>query len=307
MGAPSERSEETSRELRQDAPRTPEVAGAPTPSERPVAPSGRDDRAEPDEAGASAGRGVASVERAARVLFCLARAGGSRGVTGIAAELGISKAVVHRILTSLMQCDLVGTDDSTRLYTLGPSVLELAAAYRSQLDIRVLALETMRDLVRSTEETSTLSILHNDRRVYVDQVTPSREVRMTVEVGASFPLHAGASSKAFLAWLPDDKRHSYLASPLEPLTTATIVDPTELRRELSRIRQQGFAVSLGERQEGAASVAAPLLDEQLAPVAVLSVCGPLQRFTTEIADVAAEVVRATRALSRKLGAPLGGE
>lgn len=253
---------------------------------------------------ASPGRGVASVERAGKVLFCLARAGAPRGVTGIASELGISKAVVHRILTSLLQRDLVTMDPNSRLYSLGPSVLELAAAYRSQLDIRVLALDTMRDLVATTGETSTLSVLHNDRRVYVDQVTPNREVRMTVEVGASFPLHAGASSKAFLAWLPGDRRRAYLKTPLEPLTGATIVDPQELSRELSRIRQQGFAVSLGERQAGAGSVAAPLLDEQMSPVAVLSVCGPLQRFTAEVADVAAEVVRATRVLSRKLGAPL---
>ncbi len=252
----------------------------------------------------SPGRGVASVERAGKVLFCLARAGAPRGVTGIASELGISKAVVHRILTSLLQRDLVTMDATTRLYSLGPSVLELAAAYRSQLDVRVMALETMRDLVATTGETSTLSVLHNDRRVYVDQVTPNREVRMTVEVGASFPLHAGASSKAFLAWLPGDRRRAYLKTPLEALTGATIVDPQELSRELSRIRQQGFAVSLGERQTGAGSVAAPLLDEQLTPVAVLSICGPLQRFTAEVADVAAEVVRATRALSRKLGAPL---
>ena len=252
----------------------------------------------------STGRGVASVERAGNVLFYLARAGAPRGVTGIASELGISKAVVHRILTSLLERDLVGMDTNTRLYALGPGVLELAASYRSQLDIRVLVLETMRDLVQTTGETSTLSILHNDRRVYVDQITPNREVRMTVEVGSSFPLHAGASSKAFLAWLPEERRRAHLESPLEPLTEATIVDPRELRRELLRIRQQGFAVSLEERQPGAASVAAPLLDEQLSPVAVLSVCGPLQRFTAEIAGVAAELVRATRALSRKLGATL---
>ena len=277
----------------------PAPGGKPAPGEHPATGENPATGTE-----ASPGRGVASVERAGNVLFCLARAGAPRGVTGIASELGISKAVVHRILTSLLQRDLVTMDATTRLYSLGPSVLELAAAYRSQLDIRVLATETMRDLVATTGETSTLSILHNDRRVYVDQVTPNREVRMTVEVGASFPLHAGASSKAFLAWLPDDKQLGCLASPLEPLTDATIVDPQELRRELSRIRQQGFAVSLGERQAGAASVAAPLLDEQLSPVAVLSVCGPLQRFTADLADVAAEVVRATRVLSRRLGAPL---
>lgn len=275
-----------------------------TPSGGPEEQTSRRAGREDSGSDTSSGRGVASVERAGNVLFCLARSGAPRGVTGIASELGISKAVVHRILTSLLQRDLVTMDTSTRLYALGPAVLELAAAYRSQLDIRVLALETMRELVATTGETSTLSILHNDRRVYVDQVTPSREVRMTVEVGASFPLHAGASSKAFLAWFPKERQRAFLASPLEPLTEATITDAAELRRELSRIRQQGFAVSLGERQAGAGSVAAPLLDEHLSPVAVLSVCGPLQRFKAEIAKAAAELVSAARSLSRKLGAPL---
>jgi len=253
--------------------------------------------------GAPVGRGVASVERASDVLFCFA-ADSPRGVTEIASELGISKAVVHRILTSLVQRDLVALDPATRLYSLGPAVLELAAAYRSQLDVRALALDTMRDLVQTTDETSTLSILHNGRRVYVDQVTPGREVKMTVEIGSSFPLHAGASSKAFLAWLPPDERRRHTEPPLAPLTEATIVSPSELRRELDQIREQGFAVSLGERQPGAGSVAAPVLDDQLRPVAVVSVCGPLQRFKPELAAVAAELIGATRALSRKLGAPL---
>ncbi len=255
-------------------------------------------------AGRASGRGIASVERAGDVLFHLARGRDSRGVTAIASDMGISKAVVHRILMSLLQRDLVAVDANTRLYSLGPGVLKLAAAYRSQLDIRVLALDVMRDLVDATQETSTLSVLHDGRRVYVDQVTPSREVKMTVDVGASFPLHAGASSKAFLAWLPAEGRRRCLESPLERLTAATIVNARLLRRELSMIREQGFAVSLGERQHGAGSVAAPLLDEHLRPVAVLSVCGPLQRFKAEVASVAAEVVAATRTLSRKLGSPL---
>ena len=257
-----------------------------------------------EAAGRPSGRGVASVGRAADVLFCLGRGRGARGVTAVASDLGISKAVVHRILMSLLQRDLVAVDANTRRYSLGPGVLKLAAAYRSQLDIRALALEAMRGLVEATQETSTLSILHNDRRVYVDQVTPNREVKMTVEVGSSFPLHAGASSKAFLAWLPRDSRGRWLESSLERLTEATIVDPAQLRRELTVIREQGFAVSLGERQQGAGSVAAPLLNEQMRPVAVLSVCGPSQRFKAEIAAAAAEVVGATRALSRKLGAAL---
>lgn len=250
------------------------------------------------------GRGVGSIERAVDVMFTLARSGVPRGVTDIASHLGLSKAAVHRILTSLRKSSLVVLDARSKHYSLGPSVLELAAAYRSGLDVRSLAVDTMRELVEATQETATLSILVDGRRIYVEQFTPNREVRMTVQVGSSFPLHAGASSKAFLAWLPEDERRRILASPLERLTEATIVDAAELDRELTQVRERGFAVSEEERQPGAASVAAPLLDESLQPVAVLSVCGPLQRFKAETDAAASELVSATRALSRKLGAAL---
>ena len=124
---------------------------------------------------------------------------------------------------------------------------------------------------------------------------------MTVQIGASFPLHAGSSSRAFLAWLPKDERDAYLRSH----KLVALTDEAELTRELDRIRQQGFAVSLGERQFGAASVAAPILDEHGEPIAAVSVCGPIERFRSEIAGIAAQLVEQTRRISLMLGEPSG--
>ncbi len=253
---------------------------------------------------AGSGRSVAAIDRAVGVLFLFARTPGTLGVTEISRELGVSKAVVHRILASLCERGLLIADPESRRYSLGPAVMELAAAYRDQLDVRTLALDEMRKLSARMDETATLSVRHGDRRVYVDQITPPREVKMTVPIGGSFPLHAGASSKAFLAWLGDDGLDRYLAeNPLDALTDSTIVSADKLRAELSRIRLQGFAVSLGERQHDAGSVAAPVLDHNGEPVAVMSVCGPVDRFRNKIAPSAAAVVEAARALSAKLGAP----
>ena len=249
------------------------------------------------------GRGVATIERATDVLFLFAEAPGTLGVTDIAKELDISKAVVHRIVTSLCEAGLVVADPETRRYALGPGVLQLASAYLDKLDVRAIALEAMHRLSAETNETATLSVRQGDERVYVDQVTPPREVKMTVRVASAFPLHAGASSKAFLAWLGDDEIDRYLAeNPLDALTSETIVTERELRAELARVRQQGFAVSLGERQRGAGSVAAPILDHTGQPVAVISICGPVERFRDEVASSAAALVTATRELSARLGA-----
>ncbi len=248
------------------------------------------------------GRSVATIERAVDVLFLFTRQGGDLGVTEIATELDISKAVVHRILTSLRDRDLIAVDEDSRRYSLGPAVLDLAVAYQDSLDIRAEALESMRELSARTDETATMSVRHGQRRVYVDQITPDRELKMSVQVGSSYPLHAGATGKAFLAWLTDVEQERYLGGELDSVTAETLVDPAILRRELDQIRQQGFAVSMGERQAGAGSVAAPVLDHRKVPVAVISVCGPIERFRDEVADAAKQVVEATRDLSALLGA-----
>lgn len=251
----------------------------------------------------SSGRSVATIERAADVLFLFAKAQGTLGVTDIAQELDISKAVVHRIVTSLGEHNLVVADPVTRRYSLGHGVLQLAAGYLDNLDVRAMALEAMKSLSAVTNETATLSVRHGDKRVYVDQVTPSREVKMTVQVASAFPLHAGASSKAFLAWMSPEEVDAYLGdNALDALTDETIVSEAKLRKELTAIRKQGYAVSLGERQAGAGSVAAPILDNHNQPVAVISVCGPVERFRDEVASSGAALVEATRDLSGRLGA-----
>lgn len=249
------------------------------------------------------GRSVATIERAVDVLFLFNGTDTDLGVTEIARSLDLSKAVVHRILTSLRERSLVVVDPGSRRYSLGPAVLHLAAAYRSTLDVRTLAHDTLVKLSALTDETATLSVRNGDQRVYVDQVAPEREVRMTVQVGRPFPLHAGASSRAFLAFLPDAEREEYLGrADLEALTDQTITELAVLRRELEQIRQQGFAVSLGERQADAASVAAPVLDAD-GPVAVIGVCGPIERFRGQAAGTATVLVDATRELSLRLGHP----
>lgn len=223
------------------------------------------------------------------------------GVTEIATALGFSKAAVHRILSSLRNKGLVQMDPITHRYSLGPAILNLGLTYLDRLDVRQIAMPELSQLSQATQETVTLSVRTGWSRVYLDQVTPEREVIMSVQIGVPHPLHSGSSSKAFLAFLPDSDIERYLARPLEPVTDATITDPQRLRKELAEIRRQGFAESSGERQTGAASVAAPLLDYRGLPVAVMSVCGPAERFDQERELCTRQLLDVTGRLSLRLG------
>jgi DNA-binding IclR family transcriptional regulator len=245
---------------------------------------------------------VAAVERAADVLLHFTQVDSpTLGVTDISTALGLSKAAVHRLLASLRSRGLIAFDDEARRYSLGPMALVLGLTCLDRLDVRQVAAAEMRTLSAQTRETVTLSVRAGDTRVYVDQVTPNREIIMSVSIGVPFPLHAGASSKAFLAFLPPAEVDTYLSHKLSKLTPATVTDTRRLRKDLQEIRTRGWAKSFEERQSGAASVAAPVFDHSGIPAAVVSVCGPVGRFEEELDRCVASLMDATSRMSAQLG------
>ena len=248
------------------------------------------------------GNPVAAIERASDVLLHFATGPSDFGITDIANELGMPKAAVHRILTSLRSRDLISIDPATRRYSLGPAALRLGLAYLNGMDVCRLASAELPGLSARTNETATLSVRTGKSRVYVDQVTPQREVIMSVSIGVPYPLHAGASSRAFLAFLPEAEIEAYLDRDLSAVTPATITDPRKLLRELKKIRSDGYARSAGERQSGAASVAAPIRDHLGRPAAVISVCGPADRFGAGLDTCVKELLSTVGQLSVRLGA-----
>jgi DNA-binding IclR family transcriptional regulator len=236
------------------------------------------------------------------LLLFANRPGTDLGVTEIGGELGLSKAAVHRILAALRSRGVILLDDTTHRYSLGPVVLSLGRSYLEGLDIRKQAGLELTWLSAESKETATLSVRIGDVRMYVDQVLPDREVRMEITPGTRYPLHAGASSKAFLAFLGDAEIDRYLSrGPLAQLTERTVTDAGRLREELAAIRQRGYATSDGERQAGAAAAAAPVFDHDGQPIAVISVSGPRERFHSEFPECSRLLLEATMRVSARMG------
>ena len=247
---------------------------------------------------------IAAVERAADVLLhftTVPRA--DLGITEISEALGMPKAAVHRVLASLRTRGLIDLNEATRRYSLGIGAMRLGFSYLDKIDVRALTRPVLEELRTKTGETATLSVpLGKSSRIYIDQVTPDREVIMSVTLGEPYPLHAGASSRAMLAFQSRERIDAYLArADFEVMTPSTIVDPVALRNDLKEIRERGWAHSIAERKEGAASVAAPVRNREGHAIAVISICGPAERFVSGIDGMRTQLLEATRELSRSTG------
>lgn len=245
--------------------------------------------------------GTESADRVADVLVSFTRSDRPLGVSQIARDLGLSKAVVHRILQSLASRSLVQVVPGDARYALGPTAVGLGTKAWSQLDVRSLAAPTLRGLRDRTRETATLSVLVGNRRIYLDQYESPQEVKMVVEIGPQFPLHSGASSRSILAFLPPAFIDEVIA---ELVDVRPAVDVEEYRQGLELVRTQGYAASNNERNTGAASIAAPFFDASGNVLGSISSSGPAARYA-ELADEShqehvAQVLSAAQAITQLL-------
>ncbi|WP_341395509.1 IclR family transcriptional regulator [Arthrobacter sp. G119Y2] len=239
--------------------------------------------------------GTEAADRVADVLLLFSRAEGALGVSEIARTLQLSKAVVHRILQSLSARGLLTTLDASASYVLGPAAIGMGNKAWSQLDFRTLAAPVLRRLRDETRETTTLSVLTNHSRMYLDQFESPQEIKMVVDIGARHPLHSGASSRAIIAFLPD----AYVDEAVTALqSTKSDFREADYRQLLETVRRDGYATSFNERGIGAASIAAPFFDRTGNVLGSISSCGPIFRFdAVDTEGHAAKVVAAAREIS----------
>ena len=193
-----------------------------------------------------------------QLLEVLARGKGPQGVSELAEQLSLGKSNVHRLLQALVELGYVKKDDSSSQYQVSLKLWELGAAIGAgSVSIKACAADAMNLLLAKTRETVHLSVLDGYEVVYIHKLDSPEPVRAYTEVGGRAPACCVATGKAMLAFQAQPVLNGAL-SHLRPHTPRSITDPDEFRREMERIRTNGFAINRGEWREAVWGVAAPV-------------------------------------------------
>lgn len=200
-------------------------------------------------------------------------------VSSLARTAGLPRATALRMIQTLEQEGFLLRIPGDDRVLLGPELLRLARNTDEQLLLREVSRPVVADLVAAIRETVTLSVVASDGGLdLVSQVDAPAQLRPRSWLGQRFPLHASASGKVLLATYDDERLGRFLAEPLTRFTPSTITNAEDLRAELERVREQRYALSRDEEEEGLSGMSTGIHGQADELLGLLTVGGPTQRL-----------------------------
>jgi IclR family transcriptional regulator, acetate operon repressor len=246
---------------------------------------------------------VQSLLRALSVLQVLAEDDEGYRLVDLAERAGLSTSTTHRLLTTLEQRRFVQFDREANLWHVGVECFAVGAAFARRRNFAQIALPIMRRLRDATGETVNLGLLDQGDVVFLTQVESREVMRAITRPGGRMPLPCTAMGQAILSAMGEREvaqimhRHG-----LPRLTQNSIARPTKLREALEEARRVGYAVDHEENSVGLRCVAAVIYDENVQPLAAVSVAGPTVRVTlSRVPELGGQVIDAAREISRATG------
>ena len=212
---------------------------------------------------------VPAIVKAVRIIDYIERHDQGASFSSISENLNIPGSSAYRILKTLVKFDFLSQDESDR-FVLGTRFLTLAHSVAKRLNLVILALPFLEEFERKTNETCKLVVKQENTSVCLVKAESNKELRVTLSVGATFPLHIGAASKLILAHCSEEEINRILSGELPAYTQNTVTDADKLRSDLRSIVLRGYAEDNEEYRVGVKGLACPVFDFNDQMVAAVS-------------------------------------
>jgi DNA-binding IclR family transcriptional regulator len=220
-----------------------------------------------------------TVDRALSILPLLAQ--GPADLGQVAHRLDVHKSTALRLLRTLHEHGLVHRQQDQR-YRLGARLFSLAQEAFENLDIREIAHPYLVALNEQIGHTVHLAVHEDGEVLYIDKVESRYPVRMYSRIGKPVAITVAAVAKLLLADLPESDRRRIAEKLDYPMyTPRSTPDAAAFLKELSAVRDQGWATDLGGHEKSINCIGAPIRGTGGRVIAAMSVSAPNVVVTAE--------------------------
>lgn len=245
---------------------------------------------------------VRVLDRAFDILEILSVRNAPMSLSEIAAESGLSKSTVHRLLTAMLARSIVAkTDDGA--YTIGYKIIEMASMRINDLELVTEAAPYLSKIARELDLTAHLGILEGAEVVYLEKLDGHPNAQRYTQVGQRSPAFCSSIGKCLMAGMSRDELDDVLDEcDFKRYTPHTITNRRDYIEHLRQVRQQGWAMDDEEYEVGHRCVGATVYDYRGLPVAAISASGSVNLLTDDRLEGTIEKVKEWAGqLSRQIG------
>jgi DNA-binding IclR family transcriptional regulator len=206
--------------------------------------------------------GLTSVRNALCVLNLLTD-GVELRVVDVARSLDVAVSTAHRLMATLVEEGFLRQSPNSRRYLVGPAALRLGRAISYEQTLKRFARPYLQSLCRELNETINLQILVNADVYFLLSAEDRHQLRVAQREGMRLPAWSTAGGKLLLATLHESVPEDW---------------SEDMRAELSRIREDGYAVNLSDVNDSVRAVAVPVREPSGECIAALSLAAPTVRL-----------------------------
>jgi DNA-binding IclR family transcriptional regulator len=220
--------------------------------------------------------------RALLILETLAQAGRAMSAAEIGAEIGLPKATIHRLCTTLEDEGFLTREPQDGRLRPAQRARNLASGLQVAARFDLARHLVLKSVAGRIGETCNLVVPGVAGMVYLDRVDTPWPLRFQLPVGTEVPFHCTASGKMFLATLSERALDTVLDSlELTREGPNCAVKVKDLRARLAEVREAGHSWDDEEFMAGMIAFAVPVRDPGGRFIAALAFHAPMQRVSLE--------------------------
>ncbi|MCW5255563.1 IclR family transcriptional regulator [Verminephrobacter aporrectodeae subsp. tuberculatae] len=197
--------------------------------------------------------GVIAVTRALQLLDAFALGESCLSLAALSRRCGLHRSTVLRLARTLARSGfMVQREDGD--WRLGPAAGWLGARYQAGFDVQNVLEPALRELTQTSGESAAFYVREGRLRTCLVRVEGPQALRQHARMGEGLPLDRGSPGRVILAFSGE--------------SGAAYED----------IRRRGYHWSIGEREQGVATVSAPVFGRHGQLLGSVCISGPAARL-----------------------------
>ena len=231
-----------------------------------------------------------SLRKALEILEGMTRMESPFRLQELSTHLDMSPSTVSRFLNTFIDYGYVNRDASTSFYYLTMKFAAIGERVRSKFPFQQTLTKYVKEVSNHFNESASLCVENNMQMVYIaTEDGPRQMLRNLQRIGHIAPMHATGVGKVHLMNYSESNLNELMKNRgLTKITAQTITSLAELKVEIEKIRNQGYAIDDEECELGVRCIAIPVQDYTGKVIAAISLSAPKNRLEGEQIQIVAD-------------------